>query len=263
MTDALADELYGLPPGEFTRARNDAAKQADTLERDRIMALKKPSAAAWVVNLLVRHRPDQVEQILELGEQLREAQGDLDRDAVAELSRQRRQLVGALAKSGAALADVAGQKVSNSVVDEVAQTLQAGMSDVDAAAAVRTGRLVRSLEAIGLTVELDGAIAGDALASPRAKRAPAVDELEEKRAEKRRLEMERQRELEAAESAHEKAERAVADAMRTRDAIADRVADAQAALKALKADLAHAEKQLSAARATRDEAADAAESYRK
>ncbi len=262
MIDALANELYGLPPGEFTRARNDAAKQADKLERDRIMALKKPSAAAWVVNLLVRHRPDQVEQLLELGEQLREAQGDLDRDALVELSRQRRQLVGALAKGGAALADVAGQKVSNSVVDEVAQTLQAGMSDADAAAAVRTGRLVRSLEAIGLTVDLDGAVAGDALASPRAKRAPAVDELEEKRAEKRRQEAERRRELEAAETAHERAERVVADALRTRDAIADRVATAQIALKALKSELANAEKNLTVAQATRDGAAADVERYR-
>ena len=182
----VIDELYGLLPSEFTAARNAAARDLDKHERDEVMALKKPSAAAWVVNLLVRHRPDQVDQVLELGEQLREAQGDLDRDALAELSRQRRQLVGALAKQGVALADVAGQKVSSAALEEVAQTLQAGMSDADAAVAVRSGRLVRSLEAIGLTVDLDGAVAGDSLApAHRTRRDPVVDELEEKRAEKR------------------------------------------------------------------------------
>lgn len=262
MSDGLADELYGLLPSEFTAARNAAAKELDKPARDRIMALKKPTPAAWVVNLLVRQRPDQVDAVLELGEQLREAQGDLDRDALAELTRQRRSLVGALAKQGVALADVAGQRVSNAVADEVAQTLQAGMSDADAALAVRSGRLVRPLEAIGLSVDLEGAVAGDA--PPPAKRSPqpAIDELEEKRAEKRRREAEAQRELEKAETAHEQAERKVADAVRHRNSIADQVSDAQARLKTLKATLADAEKLLSAAAAVRDDAAAAAQKAR-
>lgn len=262
MTSDLADGLYGLLPSEFTAARNAAAKDLDKAARDKIMALKKPTPAAWVVNLLVRQRPDQVDAVLDLGEQLREAQGDLDRDALAELTRQRRQLVGALAKQGVALADVAGQKVSNSVADEVAQTLQAGMSDADAALAVRSGRLVRPLEAIGLSVDLEGAVAGDAPPPARRAKTPAVDELEEKRAEKRRREADAKRELEKAETAHEQAERKVADAVRHRDSVAEQVADAAHRLKTLKADLADAEKQLATAAASRDDAAAAAEKAR-
>lgn len=263
-TDAIAAELYGLLPSEFTAARNAAARELGAADRATVMSFARPSAAAWVVNLLVRQRPEQIDQVLELGAQLREAQDELDRDALAELTRQRRQLVGALARNGAALADVAGKAVSESVVDEVAQTLQAGMSDADAAAAVRSGVLVRSLEAIGLSVDLEGAVAGGAI--QRAPSAP-VDELEAKRARKRAEEEERraeaQRALEEAESAHEKAERVVADAIRARDAIAERVDDAARALKALKAELAAAEKALTAATSARNAAADAADAARR
>lgn len=263
-SDAIAHELYGLLPSQFTAARNGAARELDPDDRATVMAFTKPSTAAWVVNLLVRQRPDQIDQVLELGEQLREAQSGLDRDALAELSRQRRQLVGALAHNGAALAEIAGHPVSAAVVDEVAQTLQAGMSDADAAAAVRSGVLVRSLEAIGLSVDLEGAVAGAAITPPA--RPEPVDELEAKRARKRAEEEERRAEarraLDAAETAHEKAERVVADAIRARDAIAERVDDAARALTALKAELAAAEKALKAAASARDTAADAADAAR-
>lgn len=247
----IADELYDLHPTAFTAARNVAA--AGSPDRERIMALKKPTPAAWLVNLLVRQRHDEVSAALQLGEQLRAAQADLDRESLAELTRQRRQLVNALAKQGAGLAEVQGHKVSASTVEEVAQTLQAAMVDPDAAAAVSTGRLVRPLEAVGLTVDVDNAVAGDS--APRTRAAHPVDELEEKRAERRRRTAEAQRELEAAETAHQKAERRVADAIRARDAVAEQLDDAQERVKAIKRTLADAEKALKAASQDRDEAA--------
>lgn len=259
-TDSIAHELYGLLPSEFIAARNAAARELGAGDREIVKALPKPSTAAWVVNLLVRQRADQVEKVLELGAQLRQAQGELDRDALAELSRQRRALVRALAQGGAALAEVVGHPVSNAVVDDVAQTLQAGMSDADAAGAVRSGVLVRALEVIGLSVDLEGAVAAGPLA--RSPRSAVVDDLEEKRAQRRAREAEAQRAIEAAESAHEKAERAVADAVRHRDALADRAAEAAAALKQLRAELVAAEKELKAASSARDDAASAAERAR-
>ena len=63
VTDA-ARELYGLVPAEFTAARNALAQQAaDGGDRElaaRIRKLPKPPVAAWAVNALVRHRPDEV-----------------------------------------------------------------------------------------------------------------------------------------------------------------------------------------------------------
>ena len=260
LTD-IADDLYGLLPAEFTAARNAAAALHNDLKPS-LMALRKPTPAAWVVNLLVRQRADQVDDVLDLGAQLREAQGDLDRDALASLTQQRRHLVGALAKQGAALAEVAGHRVGAGVIDEVAQTLRAAMSDPDASDAVRTGRLVRPLEVNGLTVDLEGAVAGDVASAPRAKREPQVDELEEKRAQKRREEAEAQKAREAAETAHELAERAVADATRARTAIEDKLDEAKERVAALKTELATADKALKAAAAQRDAAADAAAGLR-
>lgn len=254
---SIADELYGLLPAEFTAARNAAIAQNKQL-KDELMALRKPTPAAWVVNLLVRQRASQLDDVLDLGAQLREAQGDLDREALASLTVQRRHLVSALAKQGAALAEVAGHAVSSSAVDEVAQTLQAAMADPDAAEAVRTGRLVRPLEVNGLVVELEGAVAGGGSSAPRRRADPQVDELEEKRAQKRRQEAEAAKAREAAQTAHELAERAVADATRARTTIEDRLDDAKQRVSELKTELAAADKTLKAAAAQRDAAADAA-----
>ena len=151
---AIAAELYGLVPGEFTGARNDYAKQlrddGDRELSDRVKSLRKPAAAAWVVNLLVRHHADQVGQLLELGQALRQAQDDFDGDALRELNKQRRRLISAVAGQGRELARDAGQKVSESVVRQVEETLHAAMIDSDAAAAVRSGVLVDPLSPSGV-----------------------------------------------------------------------------------------------------------------
>jgi hypothetical protein len=51
-----------------------------------VKALRKPSVAAWVVNLLVRREAEQVEQVLGVGEALREAQAGMSGE---ELGRSR------------------------------------------------------------------------------------------------------------------------------------------------------------------------------
>ncbi len=149
----VADELYALTPAEFTAARNEAAKQAkadgDKALSERIQKLKKPSASAWVVNLLVREDPDEITQMLDVGEALQKAQADLDGDALRELNRQRRKLIAVRAQKGRSLARDHGVKVSGAVAEQVELTLHAAMVDSDAAAAVRTGMLVEPLEPEG------------------------------------------------------------------------------------------------------------------
>ena len=79
----VADELYGLAAREFTPARDARAKELKGTDLGHaVKALKKPSLAAWVVNLLVRRDTEQVDQVLAVGEALREAQaGDVRRGA--------------------------------------------------------------------------------------------------------------------------------------------------------------------------------------
>jgi hypothetical protein len=160
---AVADELYGLLPDEFTAARNDRAREARGDDREfasRIQELRRPSPAGWLVNQLVRHRADHLDGILEVGAELREAQDELDADALSRLTKQRRQLIAAILRDAGELAEELGNPVRGPVLDEVAQTLQAGMSDAIAADAVRSGRLVRALASVGLEVDVDGAVAG-------------------------------------------------------------------------------------------------------
>ena len=120
MTDpllALADELYGRPMAEFTPTRDALAKEhkADKEYAARIKALKKPSLAAWVVNLLVRRDPDQVAQVLDVGTALREAQASLDGEELRALTRQRRQLTAAVTTNARRLAREEGVKVTEAV----------------------------------------------------------------------------------------------------------------------------------------------------
>ena len=71
MTDellAIADDLYALPLGDFTPTRDAKAKELKGTDLAALVkGLKKPSLAAWVVNLLVRRDAEQVDQVLALG----------------------------------------------------------------------------------------------------------------------------------------------------------------------------------------------------
>ncbi len=149
--DAVAEELYALRPEEFTSARASAVAAARTAgDRElatRIGALRKPSLAAWVSNLLVRSRPGEVEPLLRLGEGLRRAHQNLDGAQLRELSRRQHALIRALSLQARQLAAEAGHPVSESVQREVENTLHAVLADPDAAEAWATGRLAKPLGA--------------------------------------------------------------------------------------------------------------------
>ncbi|MEL7977660.1 hypothetical protein AAG589_17475 [Isoptericola sp. F-RaC21] len=150
----VAGQLYALDPAGFVPARDAraAALRADGEDEaaDRVKRLRKPSTAAWVVNHLARADAQQVEQVVELGAAFREAQDDLDGKRLRELTRQRRQLVAAVAARARSLAAESGVAVSGAVLTQVEATLTAAMIDADAGRAVRSGLLVGPLEATGI-----------------------------------------------------------------------------------------------------------------
>ena len=196
--DAIATELYALPPADFTAARNARAGMADRSIAPLVKALRKPTVAAWAVNLLARN--GQLGEALELASALREAQDDLDAAELSRLGRQRRALVAALAAQAAGLAKDAGITVSAAARDDVEKTINAAVMDASAAAAVMTARLVTPLEA-GTFEEADlaDAVGGSV---PGVVAAPQRDDLAERRARK------------AAEKAAREAERAANEAER-------------------------------------------------
>lgn len=164
--ESVAAELYGASPEWFTAAREELAKRARSGgQRElagQIRRLRKPTMGAWVVNLLARERPEEVDRLLELGEQLRAAQTGLKGEELRALSRQRTQVVSALARQGRRLASDTGHPVSEAIEREVESTLEAGLADPEAAAAVRSGQLAKTLAFSGF----GGVDVSDAVAAP-------------------------------------------------------------------------------------------------
>lgn len=208
--DAIAAALYALPPDEFTAARNSRAAESAKSLAVRVKALRKPTAAAWAVDLLARE--GQLADALELSAALREAQDDLDAAELGRLSRQRRSLVTALAGQAVDLAAKRNVKISGSARDDVEKTINAAVMDAAAAAAVMTARLVRPLEASGFDpVDLTDAVGGSVPGVPDVP-PPTRDDLAERRARKE------------AERALREAERAAGEADRVREKIEARLA---------------------------------------
>lgn len=158
--ESAAGALYALDLGDFIAERKRLAAGLSDPDRALVAALPKPSAAAWLVNQIVRAEPDAVAAALELGVELRAAQSALDRDALRELTARRRDALRELADAARRVSADRGRPLSSAIADDVEQTFVAGIADEAAAAAVRSGRLVRVLQSIGGDpVDLEGAVA--------------------------------------------------------------------------------------------------------
>jgi len=160
----VADELYALVPGEFIAARDELAQQARSAgDRDlsaAIKQLRRPTVSAWLVNRLVREAADELDELLAMGEALREAQRTLAGERLRDLSAERRQRVGVLVQQAKRLAADAGQAIGAQVEREVAATLEAALADPGAADAVRSGRLNSALSYSGLgAIDVSAAVA--------------------------------------------------------------------------------------------------------
>lgn len=191
--DVIVD-LYLQAPADFVAVRTDRARVARELgdaDQARLIArLTKPSAAAWLVNLLSARKSAEIDQLVELGRDMREAEKDLAAGDLRRLGRQRMLLIRSIAGLGKDLAADAGHRISSAALAEVEQTLQAAMSDEAAADAVRSGRLVRSLSSNGIEpVDVDGAVAAPSVPVPRSER-PALRPVESAAAERRLAEAE-------------------------------------------------------------------------
>ena len=270
----VAEQLYGLLPEEFTAARDSEVKRAradgDKQAASAIAALRRPSLAAWLVNALVRHRRDQVEQLLALGEALRSAQQGLAGDQLRALARQRQQVLAAIGRQARALARELGHPVSEDVGLEVEQTLGAAMADPAIAEAVRSGRLTSPTSYAGLGLDAGSAApaaprrlavvkeppaeaAGPAKA--RGKKAPDADEQARRQEEARRREAERRaaeleearHEATEAEQAYEEAAAAARAAQERHDEAERDVEAGRARIEALQEELQRAEHELTEA----------------
>ncbi|GIF55491.1 hypothetical protein [Asanoa iriomotensis] len=258
-------ELYTAPPDGFVAARDElvaAAKAAGQTDRAKQLGkLRKPTVAAWVVNLLAIRRPELVDQLVELSAALRSAQRQLKGDALRELTRQRREAVAALVKEAVGLATKADPRNRGKLpVGEVEATLTAAVSDAEVAEQVRSGRLVRAASYAGfgevprpnlrlVTDEApEPAPGGDGAGAAQAEQAARRRAIEKELTTARAAEKSAGKELDQAnkaetdgEAAVERAEAALQEAERAR-------ADADAALGRLRAARKAAERAAAQAR---------------
>ncbi|HEX2057119.1 MAG TPA: hypothetical protein VHI71_02015 [Actinomycetota bacterium] len=171
------ERLYGLPLEEFTSARNalaaDLAKAGRKDDAAAVKKLKKPSITAWVVNRLVRVERPEVERLLDLVDELKEARTAGEINA---LGAERRELVARLTRRAGAILEEAGHAASAGALQRVTQTLSAG-GEEDERRALSTGTLSQDLAPTGF--DALGAF-GDAavMSPPEPERDAEVEELQ-------------------------------------------------------------------------------------
>ncbi|GAB2677118.1 hypothetical protein [Kribbella swartbergensis] len=226
--EEAADQLYAVPAADFIATRNELAKQlkadGDQLGSTRLKAMRKPTVAAWVANLVARELSDDLDDLLALGDEFREATADLDGERLRELTPKRHKLLDKLAKDAAKLSEEQGQKVSADVAQKLRETLDAALVDPAAGDAVREGRLSSALRHVGFGVV-------DESGEPT-NVTPLTDERRQRARERRKAETTAEDESAAARRKREQAEReqeerAAAEKAKAKQALEDAVAAAQ------------------------------------
>jgi hypothetical protein len=216
------DELFVAPPEGFTESRNALAKrlkeEGDADAARRVGVLRKPVRSAWAVNRLVHEDRSAVEELLQVGQQLRQAQRRAlsggDADQLRKQSEERRKLVTALTRRATR---ALGQDPTPAAIEEIASTLEAASADEEAARQVLEGRLSKPFgrpagfgDVVGLKV-VPGGGSEEPPGPPAEDRAERASREREVRAAERR---ERQM--------RERAERMRAEVMAMEERLAER-----------------------------------------
>jgi hypothetical protein len=167
-----AADLYGLPLEEFTKARDELAKELRRAGKkeaaDEVKALRKPSVSAWTVNQLARRRPQETRALVKAGDELRKAQraavGGRGPEALRDASRSHRDRLDELTSVAR---DELG--AGGATLQRVVQTLRGASVDKDAAKALLSGTLTEDVEQSGFGPVLAAVPPGAARAKPRPK----------------------------------------------------------------------------------------------
>ena len=232
--DEFQDELFGLPLDEFVAQRDARAKElrasGDREAADAVKKLRKPTVSAWAVNQLARRERDTLDTLLAAGEALRRAQSALgegggDARVLRDAARDERGAIDDLVAAASELLPSA----SESVLEEVRETLHAAAIDDEARELIDRGRLTKPRRAVGVggLEAFATAGGGGSPAAGRGKSRAAKPKDDSRRKERvaaarealraaegeardRRRELERaQRELETAEAEVERKQRAL------------------------------------------------------
>jgi hypothetical protein len=223
LSDVDVRELYGVPPERFIEARDRLATELREAGRDAdaadVKKLRKPSVVAWGLNAAAREAPEEIDALLEAGEDLRRAQrkalskAGTDDLFVATEARKRAtrevadRAVDALGARGATHRDrIVATLEAASLDRELGQRLRDGMLERDAQPTTGFGAIEGFEVLQGGVAEGETASPGDS-ADARRERAR-----EAKEAERAALRAERAAEQAAARATELRAKAASAEA---------------------------------------------------
>lgn len=156
-------QLYAAGPEEFMAVRRALVARARAAgQRDlaaELGALRKPSVAAWAINLVARQSPGTLADLVGLGERMRDAQARLDTATLTALRPERDQAVRQGVAAAVSVAQTAGRTLSPTVREDVRATFVAALADQGASVAVASGQLTRALSYSGFgEVDLSDAV---------------------------------------------------------------------------------------------------------
>lgn len=150
---SVADALYSGRPDAFVADRKAAAAAAraagDSALAKAITALRRPTQAAWCVNVAAHASLVSLREWLDLGRELRAATSGGDTAQIRVLNAQRTPLENRVIDDIGAHLAAQGTPASPAALTEARATLRAALSDEHSAAAVATGHLTATLTYAG------------------------------------------------------------------------------------------------------------------
>jgi hypothetical protein len=224
------DDLYGLPLERFIAERTvlarDLRRSGRREEAEAVALLRKPSLAAWAVNQLVRTQHKAIEALFDAGDAAQRAQAELlsgrgGSDALREALADERGAVSDLVEVAGGLLTAEGHELSSATLDRVAESLHAAALEDQARAQVKDGCLERELRHVGIGT--GPAMGAPAMGAPASTRRQPAHEADLKALRKAEADTRR---------AVDRANKALQAAQVRRDAAADSLKQADAAVAA-------------------------------
>lgn len=179
-------DLYGLPLDQFTAERDalaGALRAAGQRSRaDEVKQLRKPTAAAWAVNQLVRSQPTTARRLFDAGDRLIAAQqqavsGQGGAESMRDAARQLRDALDELTRAARGLLSSQGNELAQSTIERVTETLRAAAIDHSSRERVEPACLTRELGFAGIGSLPTGVTAGP----PAPRSAAAASEARKRR----------------------------------------------------------------------------------
>ena len=214
LTGAQLDRLYSAPLGEFIAERKALAKELREAGEDEaaqdVAELRKPTAAAWLINQLAHRDHEQLDRFLAASKDLAQAQDEALSGSggqhLRDAQRTQRDAIQALVQSVRAI----GDKPSEQAVDRVRETLEAAVENEEVRRLVKRGWLPREARP-GSVPEAPAGVAKRTKAKPKEDKAAQRRELSRLQKQLREAERDEKRLAEEVEEAERRLKDSRAD----------------------------------------------------